>query len=122
MQYGRTDFSLSQASPHHSPGRRRSPRRCPEGMLAEIEIQGAGRTCECQVVDLSKHGIGCLDCEGSAELQQNATLIIWLTHAEDTLLPVIGRVVHRHDYGSFRHLGIEFEPEGAEMVGIGSLA
>ena len=121
MQYGRTGFSLNQTSPHSAPRRRRSARRCPDGMTAEIEIQGNGKTCQCQVVDLSKHGIGCLDCEASANLSQNATLIIWLNHAEDTLLPVIGKVVHRHDYGSFRHLGIEFEPEGAEMVGIGSL-
>lgn len=121
MEYGKTNSSFNQCSLRPEPGRRRSFRRCPEGMTAEIEIEGAGKTCQCQVVDLSPHGLGCLDCEASAELPENANLIVWLTHAEDELLPVIGRVVHRHDYGSFRHLGIEFEPEGAEMVGIGSL-
>jgi|GEM_PF-680025 PilZ domain. len=121
MQQGKTDTSFNQSSFQPEPWRRRSFRRCPEGMTAEIEIQGAGQTCQCQVVDLSLYGLGCLDCEASANLPPNATLIVWLTHAEDALLPVMGRVVHRHDYGSFRHLGIELESEGAEMVGIGSL-
>jgi len=121
MQYGKTEFSLKESSIQSALARRRSARRCPEDMVAEIEIDGGGKTCQCQVVDLSMHGIGCLECEEGATLSENATIIIWLTHADDAFLPVLGKLVHRRDYGSFRHLGIEFEPEGAEMVGIGSL-
>ena len=122
MQYGKTESVFTQSSLESALSRRRSPRRCPEDMTAEIEIDGGGRTCRCQVVDLSKHGIGCLECDERTSLSEDATIIVWLTHADDAFLPVLGKLVHRRDYGSFRHLGIEFEPEGAEMVGIGSLA
>lgn len=122
MQYAKTGFSFKRSSLQPGLARRRSLRRCPDDMTAEIEIDGGGRTCQCRVVDLSAHGIGCLECEDGVNLSENATIIIWLTHADDAFLPVLGRVVHRRDYGSFRHMGIELDPEGAEMVGIGSLA
>lgn len=121
MQYAKKDFSLGQAFVQPEPARRRSIRRSPQDMTAEIEIDDPVKTCQCQVVDLSVNGIGCLEFGKSANFKPDATLIVWLTHGEDTFLPVIGRLVHRHDHGSFRHLGIELEPEGAEMIGIGSL-
>lgn len=72
----------------------------------------------CQVVDVSMHGLGCLDCEASASLPRNVSLVIWLTQGDDALLPVTGKIVHRRDYGAFRHLGIELDPEAAEIIGM----
>ena len=121
MQYGKIDVSLKQSFLQATACRRRSARRCLHDMTAEIEMHGGTETCQCQVVDVSPHGLGCLGFEGSASLPEDATLIIWLTHAGDSLLPVLGKVVYRRNCGSFRHLGIELEPEGAEMVGIDAL-
>ena len=118
MQYGTADFSFKQSSLQPEPSRRRSPRRCPHNVTAQIEIDQKGRTRRCQVVDVSMHGLGCLDCEGNLNLPDNANLIIWLTQGDDALLPVTGRVVHQRDYGAFRHLGIELDPEAAEMMGM----
>lgn len=121
MQHANPEVSFKESSLQPALARRRSVRRCPQDMMAEIEVDGGGNACRCQVVDLSMHGVGCLEHESNARLSENATVIIWLTHADDTFLPVLGKLVHRRNYGSFRHLGIEFDPEGAEMVGIGSL-
>jgi len=118
---GRVKQSVALLLMRFCPAQRHSPRLCPHDVTVEIELDETGKTCQCRVVDLSMHGLGCLDCEAKANLPKNSNLVIWLSQGSEELLPINGKIVHRHDYGAFRHLGIEFEPELAEMVGIGAL-